>query len=111
MWTRQISDISPVGTIAYLHEEEGLLVRIRKGWQYIAVSFLLFLLEHDAIYRPHAVLCILLLLDKMSCFLLSGKKFFKTQLSGHFWVAFRASYVDIKKEEEENVLCNFIDVS
>lgn len=84
MRTRQISDISPVGTIAYLHEEEGLLVRIRKGWQYIAVSFLLFLLEHDAIYRPHAVLCILLLLDKMSCFLLSGKKFFKTQLSGHF---------------------------
>ena len=44
MRTRQISDISPVGTIAYLHEEEGLLVRIRKGWQYIAVSFLLFFL-------------------------------------------------------------------
>ena len=33
----QISDISPVGTIAFLHEEESLLVRIRNGWQYIAV--------------------------------------------------------------------------
>ena len=110
MWTRQISDISPVGTIAYLHEEEGLLVRIRKGWQYIAVSFLLFFCRNMT-PSIDPMLCILLLLDKMSCFLLSGKKFFKTQLSGHFWVAFRASYVDIKKEEEENVLCNFIDVS
>jgi hypothetical protein len=34
----QISDISPVGTIAYLYEEESLLVRVRKGWQYISVS-------------------------------------------------------------------------
>jgi hypothetical protein len=37
----QISDISPVGTIAYLYEEESLLVRVRKGWQYISVSLFL----------------------------------------------------------------------
>jgi hypothetical protein len=35
----QISDISPVGTIAYLYEEESLLVRVRKGWQYISVRY------------------------------------------------------------------------
>jgi Collagen trimerization domain len=37
----QISDINPVGTIAYLYEEESLLVRVRKGWQYISVSYFL----------------------------------------------------------------------
>lgn len=30
---------SPVGTIAYIIDEEALLVRVNKGWQYIAVSF------------------------------------------------------------------------
>ncbi|EFX83192.1 hypothetical protein DAPPUDRAFT_48458, partial [Daphnia pulex] len=34
----KISDISPVGTIAYLYEEESLLVRVRKGWQYISMG-------------------------------------------------------------------------
>lgn len=29
---------SPVGTIAYIIDEEALLVRVNKGWQYIAVS-------------------------------------------------------------------------
>jgi len=38
LWfARQISDISPVGTVAFLYEEESLLVRIRNGWQYISV--------------------------------------------------------------------------
>ncbi|XP_046438874.1 EMI domain-containing protein 1-like [Daphnia pulex] len=32
-----ILDGSPVGTIAYLYEEESLLVRVHKGWQYISV--------------------------------------------------------------------------
>jgi hypothetical protein len=58
----QISDISPVGTIAYLYEEESLLVRVRKGWQYISVSLSLsgparnkmrstFTVDVDRIYR------------------------------------------------------------
>lgn len=34
----KMSDASPVGTIAYVIEEEALLVRVNNGWQYIAVS-------------------------------------------------------------------------
>lgn len=34
-----MSAVSPVGTIAYIIDEEALLVRVNKGWQYIAVSF------------------------------------------------------------------------
>lgn len=30
--------MSPVGTLAYIVDEEALLVRVNKGWQYIAVS-------------------------------------------------------------------------
>lgn len=33
-----MSSTSPVGTIAYIIDEEALLVRVNKGWQYIAVS-------------------------------------------------------------------------
>lgn len=29
---------SPVGTLAYVIEEQALLVRVNNGWQYIAVS-------------------------------------------------------------------------
>lgn len=36
----QMSTISPVGTIAYIIDEEALLVRVNKGWQYIAVRIL-----------------------------------------------------------------------
>jgi collagen type XVIII alpha len=32
-----MSSVSPVGTIAYIIDEEALLVRVNKGWQYIAV--------------------------------------------------------------------------
>ncbi|XP_046637403.1 collagen alpha-1(XV) chain-like isoform X3 [Daphnia pulicaria] len=34
----KISDVSPVGTIAYLNEEESILLRVRKGWQYISMG-------------------------------------------------------------------------
>lgn len=34
----QKSSINPPGTLAYITEEEALLVRVDKGWQYIAVS-------------------------------------------------------------------------
>lgn len=33
-----MSSTTPVGTIAYIIDEEALLVRVNKGWQYIAVS-------------------------------------------------------------------------
>lgn len=33
-----MSATSPVGTIAFILDEEALLVRVNKGWQYIAVS-------------------------------------------------------------------------
>jgi hypothetical protein len=33
-----MSSVSPVGTIAYIIDEEALLVRVNNGWQYIAVS-------------------------------------------------------------------------
>lgn len=33
----KMSSVSPVGTIAYVIEEEALLVRVNNGWQYIAV--------------------------------------------------------------------------
>lgn len=39
-----MSALSPVGTIAYIIDEEALLVRVNKGWQYIAVRKYLFLL-------------------------------------------------------------------
>ena len=38
MIVEQISDISPVGTMAFLYEEDNLLVRVRNGWQYVSVS-------------------------------------------------------------------------
>ena len=34
----KMSNVSPVGTLAYIIEEEALLVRVKNGWQYIAVS-------------------------------------------------------------------------
>lgn len=34
----KMSSVSPVGTLAYVIEEEALLVRVNNGWQYIAVS-------------------------------------------------------------------------
>lgn len=34
----QMSGTNPVGTIAFILDEEALLVRVNKGWQYIAVS-------------------------------------------------------------------------
>lgn len=36
-----MSSSNPVGTIAFILDEEALLVRVNKGWQYIAVSFTL----------------------------------------------------------------------
>lgn len=33
---------SPVGTLAYIIDEEAVLVRVNKGWQYIAVSNCIF---------------------------------------------------------------------
>ena len=33
-----MSSTSPVGTIAYIIDEEAVLVRVNKGWQYIAVG-------------------------------------------------------------------------
>ena len=34
----RMSDISPLGTLAFVLEEESLLVRVSEGWQYVAVS-------------------------------------------------------------------------
>lgn len=39
----QMSSASPVGTMAFLLDEEALLVRVRSGWQYIAVREINFL--------------------------------------------------------------------
>lgn len=36
----KMSPASPVGTLAYVIEEEALLVRVNKGWQYIAVRLI-----------------------------------------------------------------------
>lgn len=33
-----MSSVSPVGTLAYIIDEQALLVRVNNGWQYIAVS-------------------------------------------------------------------------
>lgn len=44
------SSIYPVGTIAYVIDEEALLVKVSKGWQYIAVSLLLTFLNHKHVY-------------------------------------------------------------
>ena len=33
-----MSSVSPVGTLAFVVEEEALLVRVEAGWQYVAVS-------------------------------------------------------------------------
>ncbi|KAH0558727.1 hypothetical protein KQX54_000101, partial [Cotesia glomerata] len=37
----KMSTISPVGTLAYIIDEEALLVRVNNGWQYIALGTLL----------------------------------------------------------------------
>ncbi|MPD04306.1 hypothetical protein E2C01_099985 [Portunus trituberculatus] len=36
--TPQMSDMSPVGTLAFLLDEEALLVRITMGWRMVNVS-------------------------------------------------------------------------
>lgn len=36
----KMSPASPVGTLAYVIAEEALLVRVNKGWQYIAVRLI-----------------------------------------------------------------------
>lgn len=33
-----MSSTNPVGTIAFILDEEAILVRVNKGWQYIAVN-------------------------------------------------------------------------
>lgn len=33
-----MSASNPLGTLAFILDEEALLVRVSKGWQYIAVS-------------------------------------------------------------------------
>ncbi|XP_034951100.1 collagen alpha-1(XVIII) chain isoform X3 [Chelonus insularis] len=37
----KMSNVSPVGTLAYIIDEEALLVRVNNGWQYIALGTLL----------------------------------------------------------------------
>jgi hypothetical protein len=37
-----MSSVSPVGTLAYIIDEEALLVRVNNGWQYIAVCYAIF---------------------------------------------------------------------
>ncbi|XP_051166269.1 collagen alpha-1(XXII) chain isoform X2 [Leptopilina boulardi] len=37
----KMSGVSPVGTLAYIIDEEALLVRVNSGWQYIALGSLL----------------------------------------------------------------------
>lgn len=36
----KMSSTSPVGTIAFILDEEAILVRVNKGWQYIALGTL-----------------------------------------------------------------------
>lgn len=59
---KQKSAMNPPGTLAYITEEEALLVRVNKGWQYIAVSDLflqLFLLP----FSPASFLSVFASLD------------------------------------------------
>ncbi|XP_029669239.1 collagen alpha-1(XV) chain-like [Formica exsecta] len=37
----KMSSVSPVGTLAYIIDEQALLVRVNNGWQYIALGSLL----------------------------------------------------------------------
>lgn len=39
-----MSGVSPVGTLAYIIDEQALLVRVNNGWQYIAVSIVLLII-------------------------------------------------------------------
>ncbi|KAG7176828.1 hypothetical protein Hamer_G000010, partial [Homarus americanus] len=34
----KMSGVSPVGTLAFVVEEEALLVRVAAGWQYVALG-------------------------------------------------------------------------
>lgn len=44
-----MSAVSPVGTIAYIIDEEAVLVRVNKGWQYIAVRTTHFLVMYTVV--------------------------------------------------------------
>jgi len=37
----QVTDRTQMGTIAFIIEEEALLVRVTRGWQYISVSHII----------------------------------------------------------------------
>lgn len=45
-----MSAVSPVGTLAYIIDEQALLVRVNNGWQYIAVSIKFFYILYHKIF-------------------------------------------------------------
>lgn len=45
-----MSAVSPVGTLAYIIDEQALLVRVNNGWQYIAVSTKFFYILYHKIF-------------------------------------------------------------
>ncbi|PNF18720.1 hypothetical protein B7P43_G05034 [Cryptotermes secundus] len=52
----RMSSVSPVGTIAYIIDEEALLVRVNNGWQYIALGGLLpITTQPPPTTTPHSV--------------------------------------------------------
>lgn len=50
-----MSAVSPVGTLAYIIDEQALLVRVNNGWQYIAVSIKFFYILYHKIFIHYII--------------------------------------------------------
>lgn len=79
-----MSTTTPVGTLAYLIQEEALLVRVNNGWQYLSVSHIIIYLSFKNLLKLYTVFVInfpmiagcdsCLTTDMFICFInLSGK--------------------------------------
>ena len=60
--------MNPVGTLAYVIDEEAVLVRVNKGWQYIAVSIKLNIAGYISLgwslYVVHNILTVIFSIKK-----------------------------------------------
>lgn len=50
-----MSTTTPVGTLAYLIQEEALLVRVNNGWQYLSVSHIIIYLSFKDFLKLYTV--------------------------------------------------------
>lgn len=62
--------VSPVGTLAYIIDEEALLVRVNRGWQYVAVRCYFYDLKKNNYFQLYCKVYNLVKLNLISSWVL-----------------------------------------